>query len=250
MDQQDDIERAIAYCDTLAPGFSSRIRGAPAAVIDKVAARLRRPLAAPHRRFLERMGELTGGLDFGELDTSAQGLADGLAATYGTPLAGFELFGIGVDEPYEDLYLVERAGVRTLEFLNSRVGTTHDTLAGDAGTIAAATIAEFICSSMLRRHVVARMPHRQGYLLQRQDDAAAPYPAALDSLDRIAAGLGLERLWFSSQAARFHAAEGLVLTARQGERTSFVLTVTADDREAIATADEALVRGMHLKRLR
>jgi hypothetical protein len=196
------------------------------------------------------MGELTGGLDFDVLDTSAQGLADGLAATYGTPLAGFELFGIAQDEPFEDLYLVERAGVRTLEFLSSRVGTTHDTLAGDAGAVAAATIAEFVCGSMLQRHVAARMPHRQGYLLQRQDNAGAPEPAALDTLDRIAAGLGLERLWFSSAAARFHAASGIVLIARQSAHRSFVLTVTADDREAIATADEALVRGMGLKRLR
>ncbi|NRR33351.1 hypothetical protein HSX11_24550 [Oxalobacteraceae bacterium] len=250
MNAPDDIDRAIAYCDTLAPGFSARIRGASAQQLDALAELQGRPLDLPHRRFLETMGGSTGGLDFKQLDTSAQGLLTGLGATYGTPVAGFELFAVAEDEPYRDLYLVARDQERALESMNSRIGTTHASLAGDSGSRVAATIAEFVCHAMLRQAVTDHLPHRQGYLLQRQHAASAPEPTVLDALDRIAAKLGLAQLWFSSPTTRFHVADGTVIIARQTARQPFTVTVMAKDREAIADTDEALVRALDLKRLR
>ncbi|APR81033.1 Hypothetical protein A7982_06380 [Minicystis rosea] len=242
MNQIDDIDRAIDYCETLDEGFRARIRGATTEVIDGVADGLGRPLDAGHRRFLERLGESAGGLDFGTLDPSAAVLVRSLRMTYGDPPPGFELFAVGRDEPFEDLYLVERNGTRVLELLNSRKGTTYGSLADDAGTILAGSIAELMCVRALRRHVADVLPFR-AVLGQTEDGGAG-----LDVLDTVLARLGLLPLWFSSALTRVATAPGLVVIGRQPPGGALVVRLASADGEVFAAVETALADALGMRR--
>jgi hypothetical protein len=249
MNPPNDIDRAIAYCATLDPTFESGILGASPEQIEDVEDLLRRPLVGEHRRYLERMGASTGSLSFGLLNSSAHRVAKTLSATYGEPEPGYELFAVGEDEPFEDLYLVERQGSTTLELLSSRLGTAHATLAGDAGIVVAGSIAELMCRTMLQTRIVAPMPWRQTLALPPGNWPEIAEPWKLEEFDRTATQLGLPLLWFSSETTRVAASEGMVVIARQAPRLQLLITISANDEQACIAAGRALTQNLGLERL-
>jgi hypothetical protein len=249
----DEVDRAIAYVAILDAQFVARIRGADLAVIDEVALVQGRPLATAHRRFLERMGTSTGGLDVGKFDTSAGGLVSALEMTYGDPPAGFELFAVGIDEPFQDLYLVDRRGGSAIELLNSRAGTTYATLAHDVGTVQAVSIAQFIAMSALRQHFVDVAPYRcllvsrAGSRESLGDRESTAAQSALGVLETFARRLGLMQLWFSSRMTKaFCASVGetkllcVAVVARQLPGGETLIDVAANQSDLFASIAEAL----------
>jgi hypothetical protein len=251
---REDIDRAVDFCGWLDRSFLDRIGGAPAEEIERVEELLRRPLVPQHRRYLELLGASTGGLDFGELDSSAATLERSLASTYGEPEPGYTLFAVGDDEPYEDLYLVERNGNFTLELLSTRVGAMHETLGGDAGIIAAGSISELMCMRMLEQRVLARMRSQRSYGLPSADASEPAGSPLLDQFSDVARQLRLPTRWFSSAVTRIAASDleapdSMVATARQGPRQPFQLTVSGYDEQAVIAAGQILARELGLVRL-
>ena len=205
--------------------------------------RFGRPLSDVHRSYLERLGEHIAWLSFGAFDTSAVALLAAHQATSGTIPPEFDLFAQATDEPYEDIFLVDRGrGAPLVEALNTRLGCSYDNLAGDEGTVIAGTLPEWICRQALRHFPLSRLALRAAYYEEQ------PTRPLLGEFDRIAESLRLEPLWFNNWMTHAVSRDSLVAVATDVPGSGLVVQAAATEPDLFVPLCEALERGLSLQR--
>lgn len=241
-----EMAAALAFCRVLQAGFFDAAEGVDAGKIAELESAQGMAVGPDHRALLEALGRSVGRLAIGDFDITPDTLIRAHKATRGPLPAGFELIGRGTDEPFEDLFLVDR-GYRqpVLESLNTRFGCDYANLVEDEPAITAGSCAEW----------VARIAFRQSlpgfalsgiYFRHFSDD-----PPPLAAVARLCQRLALNALDFSDEITYAAMSGGLVLMGTwlpQSGLSVILAAVEPGAAEAFGAADKAVVEDLGVSR--
>ena len=188
-----EMAAAIDFCRTLRPEILDGAMGSEPQLIEQLESAQAKPVSASHRALLEAFGESFGGLVIHELTIKPADLIRAHSITEGPMPDGFELIGLGTDEPFEDLFLVDGGYDRpVLEFLNTRVGCSYRNLPGDQGSLVAGSCAEWIARNAFQQ-CLPNFEQKGSYFRHFSED-----PPALSNFADLCTSLGIPPLPFSN----------------------------------------------------
>ena len=216
----DPISRSISFATGLDPGFADVLEPATADDIAELQALTGNPPAPMHLAFLRHMGRNADWLQLRRVDFSIEAVIRFLAEDRWRPPTSYALIGIDEGESACHAYLQDHGDTQPVVGIPDLEGLPEEELGKWIG-YEAGSLPELICRQALRMFVINPMPWRSTLTMR---DANA---GVLDTVGRIAAFAGLEKLWFSTSFGVHCRGEDLALSATQPPGYAMAIAIGA-----------------------
>lgn len=237
------IDKAIDFCAEFDPDFPELLEGCAEEDIDDLREELGRPLFPEHLRFLERMGEKKGWLDFGRGDMSAWAVESSLGRTDGAMPENLCLIGLGEEDPAIDMFLRQVEDSEPAVVFNQSVnGFDWSLLDSKKFRPGADSLAQLICVRALLDRFLEIAPIRRQLKLERHESEF------LTEVDEFFSQLGLEPLWFSGPTTRVARRKSIRIMARQYPGIAGMIFIAAEIEDGEEYAEVLLGTERYIER--